>query len=145
MMFVMRYPNLPFEIDSDETTEQHHFEDNAENSVQRKYINPSVSGLAFASCAAALPLMRNRDPISCSKVLTLFQSGLQYMFEPGPGPEAERWSDTEKNRLKHLLRRTEQVGIISYGLLSKSTCYACNLLVTIVSLLFCLSNRLFFP
>jgi len=69
--------------------------------------SPSLPGLAFACCAASLPLLMSVDPLYCQSVMDLVLTALPFIFEPGPrdGPirGVDRW------RLQHLLNRMEQV------------------------------------
>jgi len=114
-MFAMRYPNLPYEDLEYENLLDQRFHESSGNTIRNRCISPSFPGMAFAACAASLPLLRTRDPVACSKVLTLFQASLHCIFEPDTEHEhesvqiGERLNDIEKCRLKHLLRRIEQV------------------------------------
>ena len=75
---------------------------------------PSLSGLAFASCAASLPLLQGRDTVVAAQVLSLLRVALPMVQEPAVVPQAPNaaaapLSVEDRKRLQHLLNRGEQL------------------------------------
>ena len=72
---------------------------------------PSVSGLAFAVCAAVLPRLQYRDPVMGQQVLLTLRAALPLVVEAGDltGPPEDGLSDVPRERLQHLLSKIEQV------------------------------------
>jgi hypothetical protein len=72
---------------------------------------PSLPGLAFAACAATLPLLLRRDVTTASRVASLLLSTLPFMLEPKAADVDPELFLSEINcgRVQHLLNRMEQV------------------------------------
>lgn len=105
-MFTMRHPLLPFDDNSKKLRE--------EELLDKRLISPSIPGLAFSACAAALPLLKVRDPRICENVLELFNASLPYVFEPTLRDKSghisiQDFNHEDKKRLQHFFRRIEQV------------------------------------
>lgn len=79
--------------------------------------NPSLPGLAFACCAAALPLLQTNNTLVAAAVHSLLSVCLPYVVEPKIVSLATKWgeedrpplSSVEYGRLQHLLNRVEQL------------------------------------
>lgn len=107
-MFALRHPKI------------HHL---AGDSVHSKpglglVPTPSYTGLAFACCAASMPLLQMRDADVARLVHSLLQVALPQLLEPqscsssdggsNPNP-VHHLSDVECGRFQHLFNRVEQV------------------------------------
>ena len=108
--------------------------------------SPSYAGLAFACCAAAMPLLQSKDTTVGRAVLSLLRAALPFVLEPrleqGQGQErggGQQYMqngtnsvgapqgdvvllDVEAARIQHLLNRLEQVSgeLLLYILLACS-------------------------
>ena len=74
-------------------------------------IAPSLSGVAFSICAAALPLLKVRSVSLCAAVKAAVETTLPYIFEPGLCPTGSRYAlgQIDVDRLQHLVRRLYQI------------------------------------
>jgi hypothetical protein len=100
-MYQYRHPQLPTE--TVEAT-------NASPSLAALYPTPSFPGLAFACCAAALPLLEGQDSAVCRAVHSLLRTALPFVLEPQlEGSSGGALLNVEHARLQYLFRRTEQV------------------------------------
>lgn len=82
------------------------------HTVSMLYPCPSYPGLAFACCAAALPLLQSQNTDITYVVYTLLQKALPYILEPrlpSTSTSLVLLSEIEQRRLQHLLDRFEQV------------------------------------
>ena len=80
---------------------------------------PSYPGLAFACCAASMPLLQMRDADIARLVYSLLQVALPQLLEPQlrscsrdddpNGNSVHHLSDIESARFQHLFNRVEQV------------------------------------
>lgn len=80
---------------------------------------PSYPGLAFACCAASMPLLQMRDADVARLVYSLLQVALPQLLEPQlrscssdddpNGNSVHHLSDIESARFQHLFNRVEQV------------------------------------
>ena len=75
---------------------------------------PSLPGLAFAVCTAALPLLQLRDPDIATILLEALKAALPLVSEPSPSscyssPTQSKSSTIDVDRIQHLLDRTEQI------------------------------------
>lgn len=111
-MYALRHPILPSRTASSST----HSVD--ENIQEKKYDMlaklallplPSYTGLAFASCAAAMPLLQTRDTDIARSVYSVLEAALPYIMEPSFKKTDYNISDIECGRFQHLLNRLEQV------------------------------------
>jgi hypothetical protein len=102
-MYQYRHPQLPAETGIETV--------NTSPSLSALYPTPSFPGLAFACCAAALPLLEGQDSAVCRAVHSLLRTALPFVLEPKlGGSNGGALLTVEHARLQHLFRRTEQVG-----------------------------------
>jgi len=118
-MYSLRYPTLRAE--GSEAESQAELNKSAAAAPLRVSPAPSLPGLSFASCAAALPLLQGRDPLIAARVLSLLQTALPYIREPAVAESASSSSAaaaaaasaelslTDRKRIQHLLNRVEQL------------------------------------
>ena len=86
-------------------------------SVTALYPIPSFPGLAFACCAASLPLLQCNNTAISTAVLSLLRTALPFVLEPRVESSANnKLMSIEQARLQHLFSRTEQVFIFSLQL-----------------------------
>lgn len=80
-------------------------------SLSALHPTPSFPGLAFACCAAALPLLQGSDTTVCRAVHRLLQTALPFLLEPRleSSHSDHQLLPEEQARLQHLLNRMEQV------------------------------------
>lgn len=97
----------------------------------------SLSGLAFATFAAVLPLFRLRDLSMLSTLSKLITTVLPYVIEPAApsgvedklmGDEDGRVIDLNFRRMQHLLQRLDMVLVIVLLLLQQKT-YICAIVL----------------
>ena len=78
---------------------------------------PSLPGMAFAACAASLPLLQSSDSGTLAAVAALLRSALPYVKEPTPFDNTRvsevdasiSSSHVDRLRLQHLLNRMERI------------------------------------
>lgn len=111
-MYSLRYPVLPGDAEADAEAE---LQKAAASAPLRVSPAPSLPGLAFAACAAALPLLQGRDPQVGAQALSLIKTALPYIREPsvaaaaGDGTNGVELAITDRKRMQHLLNRIEQL------------------------------------
>lgn len=120
-MYALRHPSLPLStVATDEENAVSAFRDAL---FQRRdepptplaalsalFPGPSYPGLAFACCAASLPLLQSGDTTVGRAVRSLLSAALPFVLEPRlQGSNDSRLLDVERGRLQHLLNRVEQV------------------------------------
>jgi hypothetical protein len=109
-MYTLRHPQLPQEPSDHEPPAEVRSSVSAQASLSALYPAPSVPGLAFAVCAAALPLLQSQDSQVCRAVHSLLQTALPFVLEPKlEGSNAGKLLAVEHGRLQHLFNRVEQV------------------------------------
>jgi len=78
---------------------------------------PSLPGLAFAACAASLPLLQSSDASTLAAVASLLRGALPFVKEPSPVATtrvsavdaAVSAGSVDRLRLQHLLNRIERI------------------------------------
>ena len=117
-MYALRHPSLPPPEPQQPTTPftpSDIHRSRADAAVASLFPGPSVPGLAFACCAASLPLLQSRDTTVCRAVCALLKVALPMVLEPRLSQQATKESDegmlleVEHGRLQYLLNRMEQV------------------------------------
>lgn len=132
-MYAMRHPSLPPQTGHSTTDAEdavsafrdalfnHHNQHNTPNvpptplaALSALFPGPSVPGLAFACCAASLPLLQARDNTLGRAVRSLLGAALPLLLEPrlqgsNGSSDSDRLLDVEHGRLQHLLNRIEQL------------------------------------
>jgi hypothetical protein len=115
-MYSMRHPVLPvIEVEGQEQSDQASAHGSVTSLPGSLGVapNPSLPGLAFAACAAALPLMQLRDIARGEVVVSLFKTAMSVLVEPKVASQSEfdpnDLGDTDRGRIQHLLNRFEQV------------------------------------
>jgi len=118
-MYALRHPCLPFSQQPSTSTNTSSspsdlYRSRADAAVASLFPGPSVPGLAFACCAASLPLLQSRDTTVGRAVRALLSVALPLVLEPRLS-QATNESDVgmlvevEHGRLQYLLNRVEQV------------------------------------
>ncbi len=106
-MYKMRVPIVPFENNGATVTSSSKLA-----AIVTERIPPSLPGIAFAACAAALPLLKLRSTILCERVYRLLTTALPLIFEPDlhvfDAPNRSL-CPLDLVRLQHLLKRCGQI------------------------------------
>lgn len=110
-MYALRHPLLPSEAASSGSNNQAATSAHAaQASLSALYPTPSFPGLAFACCAAALPLLQGDCSEVARAVHSLLRTCLPYVLEPKlVGTNGGFLLPVEHGRLQHLFKRVEQV------------------------------------
>eukprot|EP01038_Epipyxis_sp_PR26KG_P012323 gene12323-16528_t len=111
-MYAMRYPLITLHINQE--MERQRLVEEQKRNIALGTISlspvPSFPGLAFACCAAALPLIQTKDPSICQHVVSLVLLCLPYVVEPTLNTSEESLIDNKSRlRLQHLLNRIDQI------------------------------------
>lgn len=104
-MYKMRAPLLPYADDC-------LLHPISNLSIVHERLPPSLPGLAFSICAAALPLLKVRNLAQCNAILDTFRVCLPYICEPNFSIiDLNKIEHTtiDVDRLTHLVRRLEQI------------------------------------
>ena len=116
-MYALRHPSVPASAQQPNTSSSPSdlHRSRADAAVASLFPGPSVPGLAFACCAASLPLLQSRDTTVGRAVCALLRVALPLVLEPRLSQQAKQESDkgmlleVEHGRLQYLLNRAEQV------------------------------------
>lgn len=110
-MYALRHPLLPTETAPAGSSHQNAASaHSAQASLSALYPTPSFPGLAFACCAAALPLLQGDSSEVTRAVHSLLRTCLPYVLEPKlTGANGGLLLPVEHGRLQHLFNRVEQV------------------------------------
>eukprot|EP01032_Pedospumella_encystans_P014125 gene14125-16246_t len=117
-MYALRHPSLPPsapQLSNTPCTSSDLHRSRADAAVASLFPGPSVPGLAFACCAASLPLLQSRDTTVGRAVCALLKVALPLVLEPRLSSQATNECDkgmlleVEHGRLQYLLNRVEQL------------------------------------
>ena len=109
----LRFPNI--EQDNEVSDSESGFQPsklNAKITASGVLPAPSLPGLAFAACAASMPLIQSSDMVVKSAVISLLKTALPYIKEPTPFGDINSCGDSfaiDRLRLQHLLNRVEKI------------------------------------
>lgn len=119
----MRIPSIRVEEDTDSLTTVYGESVVRSSAAMAKVSSPgvcpapSLPGLAFAACAASLPLLQSSDAGTLAAVASMLRTALPYVKEPSPFENtrvssvdaAISASGVDRLRLQHLLNRIERI------------------------------------
>lgn len=108
---VLQTSNYSFDKNNEDEQLQKIIEDQKLNSLRGGIDicpSPSLPGLAFACCAAVLPLLQAKNPVLTKAVQSLLTIALPFVIEPTMSA-AETLTTLDHSRLQHLLHRVDQV------------------------------------
>ncbi len=115
-MYALRHPCLPSTQQPSTNTNTSSspsdlYRSRADAAVASLFPGPSVPGLAFACCAASLPLLQSRDTTVGRAVRALLRVALPLVLEPrlSQATDGGMLMEVEHGRLQYLLNRVEQV------------------------------------
>jgi hypothetical protein len=109
-MYAFRHPLLPTDASQVHGPQQQPV--CMQGSLVSLYPAPSFPGLAFACCAAALPLLQSDSTEVCRLVHSLLKTCQPYLLEPKlAGAAGGKLLPVEHGRLQHLFNRVEQVPV----------------------------------